>query len=310
VALAWSPDGRLFWTERGGAVKVFQRGAVQTFATVSTVTAEPGGGYSERGLLGLAISGSSVFAMYSNPDYATQTIVRWTDCGGTAKDQTVIAAGLPAGNDCCHKGGRLAISPDGHLFATIGDNHHAPAAQAPGDLRGKIIRFNLDGGGRMVWTSGLRNPFGIAFAPDGTLALTDNGPSGDAGTPCGGCGDLFYLVGKAPGAVYEWSYCWGYGHPFGGSADCHGLPEPQYSTEGGPYPRSAAFFVAPTGVTWAATGPYGGHFLFCAYSTHRLYQYQGPRSVTDTGIGGCELDVKQGPDGALYMSEEGAIHRR
>jgi glucose/arabinose dehydrogenase len=309
VALAWSADGRLFWAERAGAVKVYQGGAVHTFATVSTVTTEQGGGYSERGLLGLAISGASVFAFYSNTDYATQTIVRWTDCAGVAKDEAVIASGLPGGADCCHKGGRLAIDPlDGTLFASIGENHDAPAAQVAGDLRGKVIRFNPDGSGRTIWTAGLRNPFGLAFAPDGTLALTNNGPSGDAGTPCASCGDEFDVVGTSSGVDYQWPYCWGYSHPFGGSGGCHGLPGPQYSTEGGPYARSSAFFVAPTGMTWS-TSEYAGHFLFCAFSTQHIYEYAGQNSVIDTGIGGCQLDVKEGPDQALYTSDTTTIYR-
>ena len=308
MALAWSPDGRLFWAERTGAVRVFEGGAVRTFAAVSTVTTERGGGYSERGLLGLAISGSYVFAFYSNPDYATQTIVRWTDCAGAATNAVVIASGLPAGTDCCHKGGRLAVSPDGHLFATIGDNHIASAAQVAGDLRGKVIRFNLDGSGRTIWTSGLRNPFGIAFAPDGSLAVTNNGPSGDAGTPCGSCGDEFDWVGTGPGVTYQWPTCWGYSHAIPGNNSCRGVG-PQYSTEGGPYAKNSPYFVAPTGLTWS-TREYGGHFLFCAYSTQRMYEYLGQGVVADTGVGGCRYDVKQGPDGALYTSTDGAIYRR
>ena len=308
TALAWSADGRLFWAERGGTIRVFQGGAAQAFASVNTVTVERGGGYSERGLLGLAISGSSVYAFFSNPDYATQSIVRWTDCGGVARDKTVIASDLPSGSDCCHKGGRLAISPvDGALFATIGDNHVSTAAQVAGDLRGKVIRWGADGGPRSIWTSGLRNPFGIAFAPDGTLALTNNGPSGDAGTPCGACGDEFYMVGRAAGLDYQWPYCWGYSHPIGGGG-CHGLPGPTYSAEGGPYPRSSPFFTAPTGVTWS-TRAFAGHFVFCAYGTGQLYEALGQGSVAATGIGGCSLDVKQGPDGALYLSSETAITR-
>ncbi|MFN2462809.1 MAG: sorbosone dehydrogenase family protein [Candidatus Dormibacteria bacterium] len=306
VALAWSPDGRLFWAERAGAIRVYQAGAVHTFAQVATVTTEAGGGYSERGLLGLALTGNLVFAMYSNTDYATQTIMRWTDCGGTATNPTVIAAGLPAGADCCHKGGRLAISPDNHLFVTIGDNHNSGSAQAAGDLRGKVTRFNPDGSGRTVWTSGLRNPFGIAFAPNGTMALTNNGPSGDAGTPCGGCGDEFYLVGSSPGVDYQWPLCWGYSHTINGNSNCGGHPGPQYSTEGGPYAKSAPFFVAPTGMTWSSSR---GAFVFCANSNAEMYQYTTPGGVVDTGVGRCSLDVKQGPDGTLYSSTSSGIFR-
>ena len=306
VALAWSPDGRLFWAERTGLIHVFEGGTVHNFAVVSTMTTEPGGGYSERGLLGLAISGTFVFAMYSSTDHATQTIIRWTDCAGVATNQVVIAAGLPAGSDCCHKGGRLAISPDGHLFATIGDNHVPTSAQNGADLRGKVIRFNLDGSGRMVWTSGLRNPFGIAFAPDGTLALTNNGPSGDASAPCGSCGDEFYLVGKGAGVDYQWPLCWGYSHPISGDSRCGGHPGPQYSTEGGPYAKSANYFVAPTGMTWSSTK---GGFIFCANSNGVMYQYISQGNVADTGVRNCTLDVKQGPDGAIYTSNSGAIYR-
>src|SRR5947208_13325371 len=49
TALAFAPDGRLFFAERSGTVRVFQDGAVRQFATVPTVTTEAGGRYSERG---------------------------------------------------------------------------------------------------------------------------------------------------------------------------------------------------------------------------------------------------------------------
>ena len=69
IALAFAPDGRLFYAERSGTVRVYQDGTARTFASVSTVTSEPGGGYSERGLLGIAISPTFtedhfVFAFY------------------------------------------------------------------------------------------------------------------------------------------------------------------------------------------------------------------------------------------------------
>ena len=56
TALAFAPDGRLFYAERSGTIRVWQHGAAQIFAHVNTVTTERGGGYSERGLLGLAVS--------------------------------------------------------------------------------------------------------------------------------------------------------------------------------------------------------------------------------------------------------------
>src|SRR5439155_752402 len=41
TALAFAPDGRLFWAERAGTVRVYQDGQAKEFATVPTVTTEP-----------------------------------------------------------------------------------------------------------------------------------------------------------------------------------------------------------------------------------------------------------------------------
>src|SRR4029077_444544 len=120
TALAFAPDGRLFWAERGGTVRVWQGGAAHTFASVSTVTTEPGGGYSERGLLGLAISPTFsadrfVSAFYSDVDYSHQHVIRWRDGGGTGTDATILIT-VPSGSDGNHKGGRLAFGSDGMLY--------------------------------------------------------------------------------------------------------------------------------------------------------------------------------------------------
>ena len=103
TALAFAPDGRLFWTQRAGIVRVWQHGVSKVFATVRTVTTERNGSYSERGLLGLAISPTFttdrfVYALYSDANYTTQHVIRWYDCDGTGTHPTIIAT-FPAGND-------------------------------------------------------------------------------------------------------------------------------------------------------------------------------------------------------------------
>src|ERR1035441_1445193 len=87
TALAFAPDGRLFWAERSGTVRVWQGGASRVFARVTTVTTEPNGSYSERGLLGLAISPTFttdrfVYAFYSDANRTQQHVIRWRDCAG------------------------------------------------------------------------------------------------------------------------------------------------------------------------------------------------------------------------------------
>ena len=187
TALAWAPDGRLFFAEHAGAIKIDAGGSIKTFATVPTVTEERNGSYSERGLLGLALSPNfatdhNVFAFYSRNDFTTQVVVRFTDCAGAASAPTTLIT-LPSGGDCCHKGGRLAFGPDGKLYVTLGDEHSvtpdtvnstSSVPQDTTDVRGKILRYEPDGSipsdnpfgaNSPVWAAGLRNPFGIASRP-------------------------------------------------------------------------------------------------------------------------------------------------
>jgi glucose/arabinose dehydrogenase len=318
TALAFAPDGRLFFTERLGTVRVFQDGAVKEFAKVPTVTTEQGGGYSERGLLGLAISPTFaadhfVYAFVSHPDREHQDIVRWTDCAGTGGAFTTLVR-LPAGNDCCHKGGRLTFGQDGKLYATLGEEHVPAAAQNTKDPRGKVLRYNPDGtvpadnpfgAGNPVWAYGFRNPFGLAISATGQVAVTSNGPSGDAGSPATGFDIVFDNV-KA-GAGHQWPRCYGYSHPIPGQTGCGaGQVEPAWSSE--------TTTVIPTGAAFVdASGPPGlaGHLVFCNYTGGMLILTPGtPHATVTKGPAECTLDVTQGPDHAVYYSDTGHIYRR
>jgi glucose/arabinose dehydrogenase len=316
TALAFAPDGRLFWVERSGAVKVWQDGAARTFATVRTVTTERGGGYSERGLLGLAISPTFnqdrfVYAFYSDANYTEQHVIRWRDCRGTGMDPTVVVT-VPAGADCCHKGGRLAFGADGMLYVTLGDEHSAPAAQNTGDVRGKILRYRPDGSApsdnpfgasNPVWAYGLRNPFGIAVSSSGQIAVTSNGPSGDAGAPSTGYDILILSVERGRG--YQWPLCYGYSHPVGTASCPTGQSPPNYSSE--------ASTLVPTGAAFIdAAGPaqLSGHLVLCTVNGGmRIVTPGSPHASLQPGPSGCRLDVKQGPDHAVYFSDTQTIYR-
>jgi glucose/arabinose dehydrogenase len=184
----------------------------------------------------------------------------------------------------------------------------AAEAQKTSSLRGKILRYNADGTvpgdnpfgqGNPVWAIGLRNPFGIAFAPDGRLMATDNGPSGDAGTPGSGWDEVDLVI---RGGNYQWPTCFGDGRHLQGLQCAGTLPTWQSGSED----------VVPTGATFVSQkGPtgYQGTFAFCSYSEARLkvlssdgtqHLFDGPR---------CQLDVKEGPDHALYLSDTSAIYR-
>ncbi len=316
TALAFAPDGRLFYTERSGTVGVWQNGAPRTFARVPTVTTEANGSYSERGLLGLAISPTFtadryVYAFYSDVNRTQQHVIRWRDCAGTGRAATVLIT-LPSGSDCCHKGGRLAFGKDGMLYETLGEEHTASAAQRTSDVRGKVLRYRPDGSvppdnpfgpTNPVWAYGLRNPFGIAVSPDGQIAVTNNGPSGDAGSPTTGYDTL--ILSLARGGGYQWPLCFGYSHPLAGPAGCAGRTAPDWSSE--------SSTVVPTGAAWIdASGPrpYAGHLVFCSYDAGMLIVTPtGAHASVAHGPAQCRLAVVEGPDHALYMSDTGHIDK-
>jgi len=129
--------------------------------------------------------------------------------------------------------------------------------------------------------------------------VTDNGPSGDAGTPGSGWDEVDRVV---RGGNYQWPTCFGDGRHLQGLRCAGTLPTWQSGSED----------VVPTGATFVSqkglTG-YQGTFVFCSYSEARLkvLSSDGTRVLFDGPR--CQLDVKEGPDHALYLSDTSAIYR-
>lgn len=186
-ALAFAPDGRAFFTERAGRIRVMENNVVRTILTVN-VTA-----MGEGGLLGLALDPSSnqnhflyVYHTYTDAKGALRNrIVRFTEGAGTLGDQRVILDGIPGA--AIHDGGRIKFGPDGKLYATTGDASQPSSAQDLNSLSGKILRMNPDGSvpsdnpfpGSLVYTYGHRNPQGLDWHPvTGRIYETEHGPVG------------------------------------------------------------------------------------------------------------------------------------
>ncbi|WP_243374185.1 PQQ-dependent sugar dehydrogenase [Geotalea sp. SG265] len=67
---------------------------------------------------------------------------------------------------------------------------------------GAVFRVNPDGGDLKLVAWGFRNPFGLAFSPDGELFVTDNGYDDRGSRPVFGAGDPLWLVKE--GTWYGW----------------------------------------------------------------------------------------------------------
>jgi glucose/arabinose dehydrogenase len=174
-------EGSALISERdtGRIVEVTADGGVRDAGRVAGV--RHGG---EGGLLGLAVDSSRRLYVYSTGASGNR-IQRMPLTGApgsfTVGDAVTLLDGIPAART--HNGGRLAVGPDGFLYATTGDAGDRPAAQDPASLAGKILRLTLDGGipadnpfpGSPVYSSGHRNPQGLAWAADGTMYAAEFG---------------------------------------------------------------------------------------------------------------------------------------
>jgi glucose/arabinose dehydrogenase len=94
--------------------------------------------------------------------------------GGSWYEKKILLDGIESGP--VHHGGRLALSPDGILYATIGDGANPDSAQAPDSFNGKILRLNEKNTFEIVST-GHRNPQGLTWDENGVMYASEHGQS-------------------------------------------------------------------------------------------------------------------------------------
>ena len=163
-------DGRVFFAERGGRVRMYDPTTDST-RTVGSVSVTQGG---EDGLLGIALdpnfdSNGHIFLIYSTPTADENRLSRFTVIDNRfdiASEKILLT--VPSQHQCCHSGGSVEFGPDGTLYLSTGDatnpfqsDGYAPIDERPGrqifdaqrtsantdDLRGKVLRIRPEADG-------------------------------------------------------------------------------------------------------------------------------------------------------------------
>ncbi|KVK53986.1 dehydrogenase [Agrobacterium deltaense] len=315
-ALTFLPDGRMLVTEKPGRILlVTQSGEKTELDNVPDVAAS-----GQNGLLDIAIapdfaSSSTIYFTYVEPNARGSRLVlsraRLALAGNEASlaDATVIWRQTPDGGGG-QPGGIIAFPPDGsHLFLSVGDRMQPATAQDPDQARGKVLRLNLDGstpsdnplfsrGGvqAQTWTTGHRNPYGLAFAPDGRLWLHEMGPRG---------GDELNLIEQ--GRNYGWPLV-------SNGSEYSGADIPDHDTRSEFAPPAVYWtpVIAPAGLVfyegvlfpqWRASALIGG--LSVRSLVRVAFDAQGRADEVERWNMGARIrDVAVAPDGAVWVIED------
>jgi glucose/arabinose dehydrogenase len=299
-SIAFSPDGRIFITERPGRIRVMESGRLlpQPYLILDDVDDE-----GESGLLGLALHPEFprrpwLYVYYTYRSGRTYNrVVRIVERNGRPWTRTVFLNSIPS--FVYHDGGRMKFGPDGKLYIATGYGEWPISAQRMDSLAGKILRLNDDGSipsdnpfpGSPIYSYGHRNVQGLAWHPAlARLYATEHGPTGEDGL-C--CRDEINLV--EAGKNYGWPHVAGMGED-------ERFVNPLLSS--GTEER-----WGPAGATFVTQALWRNSLLFAALRgrhVRRLTFDPTGRRVTAQEVllpwrFGRLRDVAEGPGGAIYV---------
>jgi aldose sugar dehydrogenase len=313
-ALAFLPDGRMLVTEKAGRMLLLSSDGRQRTAVAGIPPVNAGG----QGGLGEVVP---------HPAFAANGLVYFSYSAQGAPNAIVLARGklvggiegarleevttlyrAHPGRSGGHYAGRIAFSPDGHLFFAMGERQKFTPAQEPDGVLGKIVRLMIDGkpapGNPLaakgfdpaIWSYGHRNPLGLAFDTKGRLWEAEMGPKG---------GDEVNLI--LPGRNYGWPLVSNGDHYDGRPIPDHptrpDLEAPKVSWNPSISPSSLLVYGGRLFRQWQ------GKALLSALSGKMLILVtlgeDSAREEARYAMGKRIRAVDEAPDGAVYVLEDG-----
>ena len=321
--LAFLPDGGMLVTERPGRLRLIDKGGQISgpLEGVPRVFVEGQGGLLDVALSPDFRNDRLVYLSFAEPNLrgnlAGTAVARGRLEEGALRDVEVVYRQEPKLSAGTHLGSRLVFDDDGHLFVTQGEHRvAASAAQALDKLQGKLVRILPDGGippdnpfvgnddaRAEIWSFGHRNMQGAALHPQSRqLWTSEHGPMGgdELNIPQASRNYGWPLV--THGRDYD-------GKPVPGSVGdtAPGMEPPHHVWAVSPGLSGMAFYTGGRFPGWE-----GDLFMgSLARSALIRLELDGDAVVGEERLlvdrGQRIRDVREGPDGALYLLVDDAV---
>ncbi len=321
-AVAFLPDGRLLITEKAGRLRIAEADG-RLSAPLAGLPAVSAAG--QCGLLDVVLdpahaSNQRIFFSFAEPGPAavggnSTAVGRARLVGSQLQDVRTIFSQKPKVNSNNHCGSRIAFDRSSHLLVGLGDRYSAKEeAQNPANHIGKVVRITTDGqaapdnpflarsgAAPEIYSLGHRNIQGAALHPlTGELWAVEHGPQG---------GDEVNRVQS--GRNYGWPLVT-YGRNYGvGTRIGEEGPKASYEQ---PLRHWVPTSVAPSGLAFLTSDRYPGWKGNLFMGTLRgqaliRMTLDANRVVAEEklleDLGARIRDVRQGPDGWLYIVTDG-----
>jgi aldose sugar dehydrogenase len=320
-SLTWLPDGSQLITERPGRLRIVRNGKLDPtpIAGVPPVLAVGQGGLMDVSLHPRFAQNRLIYLTYSHgTEQSNRTrLARATFDGKVLRNLQVIFEVDPVKTGTQHFGSRILWLPDNTMLIAIGDGGNPPL-QLNGDLirkqaqnrrahLGKIVRLNDDGSiptnnpfatdkdaYPAIWSYGHRNIQGVTFDPmTKRVWVTEHGSKG---------GDELNLV--EAGKNYGWPIVTHSREYTGGEISSQrsrpGLVDPKWVWTPAIAPSGLVMYRGDRVPAWQGNLFAGG---LVSQDVRRIELDATGKVVNQQliPIGQRVRDVRQGPDGLLYI---------